>query len=202
MTGNNEQENALVLLDIDGVLALWPSDRPQLTAWPAESWRHVQPGDLEMDARATFAWSTAVIAALGELAERPGVDFEWCTTWQDRATDTFAPLTGLGERWAVNYAWQGGYRPGNSWWKAFHAIDPVRQGRTVVWIDDEVDLFLDYAHSLSDRDRWRWVDQPNLLTISTNPRIGLTPEHISRISAHLQQVGPTTHMDSEGGSSC
>lgn len=70
------------------------------------------------------------------------------------------------------------YAPTVEWWKLRHVRELVETtGQRFVWCDDELRLLADdeaiLEHVLSGR----------LLTISPDPAVGLTPEHVADIEA-------------------
>lgn len=180
------RHRVVMLVDIDGVLALWDEDQPALEHWPTDSWQRANLQDLHRQLHGEFWWSTAMIAKLREVTRLPGVEARWCTTWLEHAPSIFGYLSGLGDDWV----WEPGVstRPDQdqSWWKAERVRAALERGQRVVWIDDEIDERLrEVQQQASDEDH-SWMTGPNLLKVCPSSARGLAPADLNAIRAFLE----------------
>lgn len=184
----------LVLLDVDGVLNALPESGDDLLVWP--EW---ESGWAETEGRRyhiTFA--PPVIRQLREWHESGAVEIQWLTTWGHSANDDLRLLLGLPElvvagtydvqlvQDSVATASHSDVAPAapdplsGRWWKYDVVKRVLREppGRTVVWIDDELDK--------PSRFR-RWADDAQrLVAIGPSPRCGLSAADLSVIAREVE----------------
>lgn len=170
---------AAVLVDVDGVVSPYPSDSSDRAHWPARSWHEaLLAGTL------TLEWSGLLIDRLRAVAERPGVEMLWCTTWQHRAPRILGPAIGLGEDWPWLDDATGEWALTFHWWKAERARDALAAHDRVVWMDDFVDAWRDEAARVTTTEP-RWWEDERLLALSPDPLRGLEPGHLDQVEAFL-----------------
>jgi len=165
-----------VLVDIDGVV-----NARALTHWPEETWRSrtIYPTSLNDVWRVT--WSAAAVNGLREIADMPGVDIGWLTTWTWRARADFAPAIGLGGDWPTSHredAEAVAVEPDLDWWKADIARDALTSADRVVWIDDHISLWMDMLRDTGPHDRLDWMDPARLLAVRPDARRGMDRRHL------------------------
>lgn len=153
-----------ILLDVDGVLNAVTRD-PDPSQWG--DWQ------TEVVRGFTITFSRSVGAALTRLAETPGVEIQWLTTWAEMANDHISPLVG------IPICTVAGAPPWREveWWKLVVARDLYEADSTpFVWIDDDLG-------SQSDDGASRWVQSLNgrALGIRPDTRKGLTPRLLSEV---------------------
>jgi HAD domain in Swiss Army Knife RNA repair proteins len=115
-----------ILLDMDGVLnAIWAT--PPRGVWPV--WKQGEAHGFKI------RWAPEVADFVRRLAETPGVEVMWLSTWAELANEHISPLLDL-PRFKVL-----GQPPlfEQGWWKfedakALYEKDPV----PFVWIDDDL----------------------------------------------------------------
>lgn len=151
---------ARIYLDVDGVLNAVNDGTPQ---WGWE--------DAPVRVKAngwSITYSPAVVSLFNELAETPGLEVFWLTTWCHDAPTKLAPEIGLrGETWqVVGYDHWRDAEP-KVWWK-LPAIREHLDGFTggVLWIDD--DLIWDSAARA-------WLhENPHVVGLSPHSQVGIT----------------------------
>jgi hypothetical protein len=153
-------ERPLLLIDVDGVISLFGFDptRPP-------------PGRFEMvDGIAHF-----LSAAAGECLRALADDFElaWCTGWEEKANDYLPLALGLPGPLPYLIFDRAPGRSGAHWKLA--AIDGFAgPERPLAWIDDVLD------HRC---EAWASARPGPTLLVVTEPRAGLTAEHLARLRA-------------------
>jgi len=161
-------EKPLLLVDVDGVISLFgfaPHARPA--------------GRFAMvDGIAHF-----LSASAGEHLRRLADAFEpvWCTGWEEKANEYLPHLLGLDGPWPhLSFARAAG--PGHATlghWK-LDAIDAYAGARPLAWLDD--------AHG-EPCERWaagRAAAGAPTLLVTTEPAVGMTGEHVERLTAWAQ----------------
>lgn len=154
------------LLDVDGVLNAVTLDVDR-SAWP--DWTTGTAQTSGRSYRITF--SPDVMAGIRDLHDRGLVEIRWLTTWSRDANADLRRLLGLPEFPVVG-------SPGGSavWWKLPLAQEVAREGRPLIWTDDEL------GYSPDALDWLNGLDQP-ALAIAPEPTVGLRREHLDRILA-------------------
>jgi hypothetical protein len=144
-------------VDVDGVLSLFGAGR-------------AQPGTLmpTLVDGVPHLLSTAAAATLKDLV--PDFECVWCTGWKDRA-DTHLPyLLGLPRGWPhIRFA---GIPNHGGHWKLGGIDAFAGPDRALAWIDDHHDAA---CHA------WAAARPGPTLLVSTEPDLGLTPEHASAL---------------------
>ncbi|MET3206107.1 MULTISPECIES: HAD domain-containing protein [unclassified Arthrobacter] len=160
--------NITLYLDVDGVVC--PFGATGDTPW-GTGWRLANAGLLEV------AYAGQLVDGLNQLSRAPGVRFVWLTSWEDMAAEYLCPAIGLaGSRWPCLTAEGGG--TGEGWWKLaalqedLAASDPDG----IVWIDDQ----LRYEEQAMG---WAAFLGPRILTVSPDPRRGISPAELAAVSA-------------------
>ena len=104
-------------------------------------------------------------------------DFEcvWCTGWEDRADSHLPHLLGLPKGWPhISFT----EKPGPHW--KLGGIDAYAgPTRPLAWIDDDHDEAC---------KQWAAARRGPTLLVSTDPRVGLTPEHADVLRGWSQTV--------------
>ncbi len=177
-----------MLLDIDGVLALWDEDEPKLDSWPQDSWEHTNLNEWHRQLHGHFWWSSTLVSELKKITSADFVEPVWCTTWLEHSTGVFAAITDIGHDWA----WLPDPGKGRNgplwWWKAAHARAAIESGSRVVWIDDEIDSRLGAIQRYASPENRAWTHSPDLLAICPNPARGITPEHLEQVARFLDRT--------------
>ncbi|MEH3053496.1 MAG: HAD domain-containing protein [Patulibacter minatonensis] len=154
-------DRPLLLVDVDGVLALFNLDGRE----PTGTW-HLIEG---------FAYYLAAEPArlLHEAAEH--FELVWCTGWEDRANDHLPRLAGTpGPLPVIKFARNPGRA--NAHWK-LDEIDAYAGDRAVAWIDDALDEHCD-----------RWAQERSArgvatLLVRTEPHRGMSRAHFDALAA-------------------
>lgn len=169
MTMNNdisEQNTTIPLfLDVDGVLNVFPymDHKGEWGDFVSEPVTH---------GSSTFVLTVSRTCC--DALQALSLDIHWLTTWGQDANRLLAGLTGfpplpvLCER--IN---------NNPWWKlnCVHEWASSQEAPIhFVWIDDD-------AIPMATSEVF-----PDALLIRTNPRVGVTPHHISQIKAYLESI--------------
>jgi hypothetical protein len=157
----------LLLIDIDGVISLFGFDAAQ-----------PPPGRFLLVDGIPHFLSAGAAELIGALQEH--FELVWCSGWEEKA-DEYLPLAlGLpaGLR-HLTFAPANG-APAARHWK-LSAIDGYAgPHRPVAWIDDQFDHT---CHA------WA-VERPGPTElVATNPAVGLTAEHASRLQAWAEAIG-------------
>ncbi|NYI03437.1 HAD domain-containing protein [Allostreptomyces psammosilenae] len=171
----------LVLLDVDGPLnpyAAKPEKRPAgyTTHWvkPA-SWVASNPHGRPRPAAYTRPLRLWLNPDHGSWLRSLGGDLVWASTWMHEANEFIGPRIGLPHLPVIEWRRMDRFDPDGLHWKTREILDWVGDGRSFVWIDDEI----------TDADR-AWVAGnhagPALLH-RVHPAIGLTREDIDAVAA-------------------
>ncbi len=124
--------------------------------------------------------SPSMCARLEAVASRPGVSSWWLTSWDQQTRDSMDPF--VGRSWpALATATTAA---GEGWWKwdAVQAwLDQGNVSRRLVWCDDHLS-----PPARRDTIRQRLHDRGvDTLLIAPDTSVGLTPQHLEEIEAHL-----------------
>jgi hypothetical protein len=162
--------DALILIDVDGVLNPWQRQGPQ---W--EKHRAVADGT---------TWNVILNPDHGPmlltLAAETGAELVWATTWDHDANREIGPRIGLPELPVIEVRTHPG-EPG-----VHPKTPPVAEyvnGRPFVWFDDD----------LTAADARYLKDHPGVgehLIVHVGPRVGLTPKHAEMAAAWLANRAP------------
>lgn len=161
-----------ILLDVDGVLnavTRFP-DSDQWTDWCTKKCMGYN-----------ITYSPTVGQRLLALAQRPGVELIWLTTWEHNANRWIGPLFGwptfpVLDRHDIHEGTSGLLVADQTWWKyvearALYEADEV----PFVWVDDDLvwnwDGAVDWVKSLNDA----------ALAISPGTSYGLTPTLVDEV---------------------
>jgi len=189
-------EQALLLLDVDGVLK--PVHGPVGSAIAAIATRPTAAGT----AAATRAGRDGLRvrlhpghgARLRELASAANLELAWATTWQHDANRYVGPAIGLPEIPVIEfptadlapgpYGWAAWTDTGGWKWPAVaaHAAD-----RPLAWLDDDFETS-GYPEARAEFDRIR-EGIPTLLC-HVDPRRGLHAEHLREIADWAAGLNP------------
>ncbi|MGC4175347.1 hypothetical protein [Demequina sp.] len=181
-----------VFVDIDGVLNV---DRPDLSDWSEKSWRRRQVYIRSHGIRVWVTYSTSVVDALREIAALPGVEMMWCTTWEAAAPEAFGREVGIGTGWP--HVASAAQPADADWWKAAAVKGSHKAGYRVVWLDDEIDSWICRpGRPDSEVLGAAWVDNAEVLTVSCDPRIGLTDAEVVDIQEFIA-IGRRPRRDDE-----
>jgi hypothetical protein len=147
----------LLMIDVDGVISLFGFEQTE----PPEGRFAVVDGIPHL-----------ISARAGERLARLAEAFEcvWCTGWEDRAEEHLPRLLGLPGGWAhLTFP----LTPGEGLHWKLEAIEAhAGAERPVAWIDD--------AHDASC-ERWAAERPGATLLVATDPRVGLTDEHVATL---------------------
>lgn len=176
----------VLLLDIDGVFAVWDEDDPKLDHWPADSWQRADLNKWHRMLHGHFWWSTALVEEMKSIASLPGVEPVWCTTWQEHSIGVFAPMTDLGTDWRWLPDPGKGTQGPLWWWKADRTKAALDEGRRVVWVDDEIRLRQAAMRRHDAYNKYTWLDSADLLTVCPHPSRGITPDHVAQVRAFIE----------------
>lgn len=155
----------LLFLDVDGVLSVFGFDGEV-----------ADPGDLYL----VDGLPHHIPAAMGSRVNAllPAYESVWATGWGERANDHLIHMLGLpGELEVVDFA----TRPsldGSGHWK-LEELTARAGGRAAAWIDDGMNTACE-----------EWAagrDAPTLL-VHTDPKVGMTDEHVDQLLAWSEQV--------------
>jgi hypothetical protein len=148
----------LLLIDVDGVISLFGFDPTQPPAGRFEV----------VDGIHHF-----LSAAAGEHLRRLSGSFEpaWCTGWEEKADEYLPQALGLPGSFP-HLSFEDAVPEVSGHWK-LAAIDRYAgRDRPVAWIDD--------AHD-ERCEAWAQARPAPTLLVSTDPAIGLTDHHVSRL---------------------
>ncbi len=163
-------ERPLLLVDVDGVIALFNLDGQE------------QPGTWHLIEGFAYYLATAPATLLHAAAEH--FELVWCTGWEDRANDHLPRLGGLpGPLPVIRFARNPGRA--NAHWK-LDEIDAYAGERPVAWIDDALD-----EHC----ERWaaeRTARGIATLLVRTEPHRGMLAEHLDELVAFAAAARTTT----------
>lgn len=157
----------LLLIDVDGVISLFGFDP-----------RHAPEGRFHLvDGIAHF-----LSAGAGEHLRALADDYElaWCTGWEERANEHLPFALGLPGP-LPHLAFGDPVPSADAHWK-LGAIDRFAgPSRPLAWVDD--------AHDASC-EVWASARPGPTLLLATDPAVGLTAEHVARLRAWAQRLGP------------
>ncbi|MBV9593289.1 MAG: hypothetical protein JO147_05780 [Actinobacteria bacterium] len=181
--------NPVLLLDVDGVVNA-VSPWPTRDAWPAESWRRLSVEDLNGQ-RWPILSAEPVVAFLRALDEAGVVEVRWHSTWQHSARRCLAPELDLPD-WPVAEAPEFTHRldsgyvtnrvSSGRWWKAPAAERVVvKEGRRLVWIDDDLRWEVNRDPAVV-----RLVENQRVLALSPATDVGIAPADIAAINDFLE----------------
>jgi hypothetical protein len=160
-----------LLIDVDGVVSLFGFDFADPPSG-CPVWVDGTPHWLSLDAGARLARLSRTFACV------------WCTGWEDRAEDHLPRLLGLEGGWP-HLSFDRVPNPHGHWKLA--AIDAhAGPDRALAWIDD--------AHDDACR-AWAAARPGATLLVTTNPSVGLTDAHVTRLeawAAAATATAPTT----------
>lgn len=165
----------IFLLDVDGVINAfgdWAERDREKEGWPEYKCfnAHSKTGSY------LIRYAPALIDRLNALADR--VEFRWLTTWHAETDEAIAKAVGfqrglphLGE--VDHYA--------SPWWKLQPAIDCFNEGHGLIWADD------DLQGDFQSRTWVRSQEPHELLPLTPNMTVGLTPKHMDQVEEWLQK---------------
>ena len=154
----------LLLIDVDGVISLFGFDQTE----PPEG-------------RFTFVDGLPhyLSATAAEHLDRLHPTFEcvWCTGWEDRADEHLPRLLGLPRGWP-----HVTFPATDSHWKLAGIDAYAGPDRALAWIDDH--------HDEACR-AWAAARRGPTLLITTEPALGLTPEHAKALRGWAERLSTT-----------
>jgi hypothetical protein len=166
-------------LDIDGVINVI-GNRPR-DGWPRYANTMIAQGVNGLAWPVCYA--PGLVELLNLLAQRQVVSFRWLTTWEHDGPKRFAPAVGLTlGRWVA--AENLGTSPG--WWKLDAIVEHVNDSDELfIWTDDD----LNDSRVVGYGER-HVIDMlpARVVTISPDPRRGLTPEQFEMILMAIEEV--------------
>ena len=117
--------------------------------------------------------SRRAATVLNEIAGE--FDCVWCTGWEERADEHLPRLLGLPRGWAhISFP-----ETASPHWKLAGIDAYAGPDRPLAWIDDQ--------HDAACR-AWAAARRSPTLLISTEPGVGLTPEHASALRGWLEKL--------------
>ncbi len=173
----------ILLLDIDGVLNAIAKNLAT-HAWSEDDWI---TGEAQGN---RFMWqiaaSRSVCDFFRELHEEDLVEIRWHTTWQHQA-EGVAGILGL-PTFPVHEApefkpghWYSSVSPHDVWWKLPGVYRAVTEGRPVIWVDDDIDSYV------NGEQRARLLRQDNaVLLICPDHKCGLVQKDLDKIKEFLE----------------
>jgi hypothetical protein len=174
----SEPTKCRILLDVDGVLNAVCTE-PNTQHW--DDW------DSAVCNGFTITYSATVGERLLRLAELPGVELLWLTTWEHEANTWIGPLFGwppfdVIERHDLSQTGWGRSVSSGPWWKFVEAkklwdADPV----PFVWIDDDLRFDADGA------TEWIGSLDGKALGVCPYVREGLTPDLVDHIESFVTE---------------
>jgi hypothetical protein len=126
------------------------------------------------------AFAPELVAGLNSLAATE-LRCVWLTSWEELAPQYLCPAIGLdGARWPYLRSEGAGSGPG--WWKLDAIQDDVERTApdAVVWVDDQL------AYE-AEAQAWARIMGRRLLTVSPDPRQGISPSELETVSSFLGQ---------------
>lgn len=155
-------DRPLLLVDVDGVLSLFPRLGERLPARGDIHWINVEgiPHAIALDNCARLA--------------RLGLRFElvWTTGWEDKANDHLPALIGLDGPLEV-ISFDGPKYDAHAHWK-LDAVEAFVGGRAAAWIDD--------AHDRVCRE-WASTRSVPTLLVDTDAHVGLDEPQVDKLLA-------------------
>ncbi|WP_461190100.1 HAD domain-containing protein [Arthrobacter sp. Z4-13] len=158
-------------LDVDGVIC--PFGPEGRSGW-GTFWRRADAGLLPV------AFAPELVRGLNSLAAMPEVRCVWLTSWEELAPRYLCPAIGLdGGRWP--FLTSEGSGSGPEWWKlrAIQADVEETGPAAVAWADDQLAFE-------AEAQAWAEVVGRRLLTVSPNPRRGISPAELDAVAAFLR----------------
>jgi hypothetical protein len=165
-----------VLLDVDGVLNAVPG---MTDDW--DDWQQGQATGFRI------TWSPTVVSFIRRLAETPGVEVAWLSTWAELANKHLCSLLDLPQ---CLVAGAPPWREEHGWWKLDVARRLWDQTQTpFVWIDDDLGDGYDGGAAA-------WIGSLNGDGIGIRPdlRRGLTPRLINAIEEFVESWNGTEEV--------
>jgi hypothetical protein len=122
------------LLDIDGVLnAMSEAPNPQSLRMGTAKQKYLKTNSGTFRLRV----NNYLVDFINRMHESELVEIRWCTTWSDEAVSVFAPAFGFPEfSVGARPGWESG-RFDDYNWKPNAARGVIRDGRRLIWTDDE-----------------------------------------------------------------
>jgi hypothetical protein len=160
----------ILLLDVDGVLnALHPPFRAP------DTWEDWQQAKIE---GITITYSPEMGRRLMALE----ADIHWLTTWEHMANKYIGPLLGLPELPVIDRPNLEADDP--HWWKSIAAelFMLTNMGRPCIWIDDDITEAMRH-----EEIEWAHAWESAILTVSPDPRTGITPGQMKVIEACVER---------------
>lgn len=200
-------DKPVLLLDLDGVInaltnpitvpglpdTIRTVPRTLSNWWPEEMWRY---GSWTIEhTKFPLLWSSWVVSQLKSWHDDGDVEIRWHTTWQESALPVAEQLFKLPvfpvqpapeaheHEGVLAAALLREGKPG--WWK-YPAVQRVLdEGRTVIWVDDDI------TYRVLRRFREKMAKDGRFLAVSPDGAIGLTPRHLRLINIFIadQQEG-------------
>lgn len=174
------------LLDVDGVLNAVVGYRKE---YPA-TWRNWEQQVL---GGFTITWSPDLMERINKLLADDLVEIRWLTTWREEANAHLITPFGLTEmavcpdedlgRCQLNlddeWSPHEGKLSSYTWWKFPAARFQHLEGRPLIWTDDDLQF---------EPNATKWVAEvDNVLAISPDTAVGLTPGDLDRIEAFCKE---------------
>jgi hypothetical protein len=152
------EEKPLLLIDVDGVISLFGFDPARPPA-----------GRFEIVDGIAHLLSATAGEHLRELAE--AFELVWCTGWEEKANEYLPLALGLpGPLPLVSF--EDCDRPASAHWKVAGIDAGIDASRPLAWLDDAHDH---RCHA------WAAARAEPTLLVSTDPTVGLTPEHVTQL---------------------
>jgi hypothetical protein len=182
-------ENALLLLDVDGMLH--PCDAKPHRRPAGYTTHRLRPRGWEHARKPLRVWLNPNHGALlTRFAADHGFELAWATTWQHDANTMISPRVGLPELPVIEFDGHPGTAGG---WK-FPAVLDYAAGRPLAWLDDDFRLAV-HRRGREEFEAAR-AGVPTLLH-HVDPRVGLTLLDLAAVARWaLREVGPVE--DAEG----
>lgn len=167
-----------IALDVDGVVSpvcgvykSRPASLQDDLGWAYSYFPEIMTGTLVAD---------DVVSAIQQLHQNPEVAIAWHTSWWNSAAEDLAPALNLPS--FPMFATEAEYwHPSTSNWKLDAVVRWLRQAApndTLIWVDDEI------SNMAAGASMPEWIKQdPRLITVCPNTRIGLTPSDINFITS-------------------
>jgi len=159
----------IILLDVDGVLnALHPPFQAP------DTWEDWQQAEIE-------GFTITYSSEMGRRLKALEADIHWLTTWEHMANKYICPLLGFPELPVLE---RGDLDAYHGWWKSSAAelFMLTNMGRPCIWIDDDI------TEAMRDEEiEWCHSWESAILTVSPDPRTGITPGQMKVIEACVER---------------